>query len=203
MLHGWGLVRKIAPHGIEGNKHFASVEPVVAGVLVFWFHHTDDRVRNAIHPNGLAHRIALGEQLLLRVVAEERDVARFCIILVVVEAPLRRGHAADFSEWRQRAHHLNRAAVEEAANLDAIAEFRHHVFAGGSLFRNLDVIVFQPPNEPSRARAARLHAGSAGENDHHVLAESFLIFLDAITEAFARRHHDGDGDDAPGDAEHR
>src|SRR5213080_1321753 len=137
------------------------------------------------------------------VAAEERDVARFCIILVVVEAPLRRGHATDFSEWRQRAHHLNRAAVEEAANLDAIAEFRHHVFAGGSLFRNLDVIVFQPPNEPSRARAARLHAGSAGENDHHVLAESFLIFLDAITEAFARRHHDGDGDDAPGDAEHR
>jgi len=52
-------------------------------------------------------------------------------------------------------------------------------------------------------RPARLHAGAARENDHHVLAEVFLLFLDAAAQPFARRYHQCDRNDAPGDAEHR
>ena len=98
---------------------------------------------------------------------------------------------------------MNRSAVKQAPNLNLVAELRHHVLAGGSFFGELNVIVFEPANETPRARAARLHAGAASENDHDVLAKGFLVFLDAVAEAFTGSHHDGDGNDAPGDAEHR
>src|SRR5207244_9181405 len=67
---------------------------------------------------------------------------------------------------------------------------------------DLNVIVFQPTDETAGTSATCLHAGTAGENDHHVFAKRFLIFLDAVAETFARSHHDSDGDNSPGDAEH-
>ena len=38
--------------------------------------------------------------------------------------------------------------------------------------------------------------------DHHVFAKSFLIFLNALAEAFAGGNHHRDGNNSPGDAEH-
>ena len=61
VLDGRGLVGKIAAHGIEGDENLSRIESVVAGVLVFRLHRADNHVRNAVHPYGLAHRIALGE----------------------------------------------------------------------------------------------------------------------------------------------
>src|ERR1700676_1492694 len=78
----------------------------------------------------------------------------------------------------------------------------HHVLAGGRLFRHLEIVVLHPVNHPAGARPAGLHAGAAGEDDHHVLAEGLLISLDTYAEAFAGGDHHSDGDNSPGDAEH-
>ena len=39
----------------------------------------------------------------------------------------------------------------------------------------------------SRTRAARLHAGAPGEDDHHIFPKVLLLFLDAASEAFTGR----------------
>ena len=116
---------------------------------------------------------------------------------------MRHGDASDFREWRQGAYGADRPAVEQAARLHLVPKLRHDVLAGGSLFRDLHVILFHPVNEATGARAPGLHARSARKDDHHVLPERLLILLNAVAEAFSRRNHDGDRDHAPGDPEHR
>ena len=202
VLDGGWFVREIAAHGVKRNKDFARVEAVVAGILILGLHRSDDGVRNAIHPDVLADRFPFGEELFFNVAAEEGDVAGLLVVLIVVETAFESRDATNFLEWRERADDGNRTAIEEAADLSVVAEFGHDVFAGGRFFSDLNVIVFQPTNETAGTRATGLHAGAAGENDHDVFAKRFLIFLDTGAEAFARCDHDGDRDDAPGDAEH-
>src|SRR5262249_36860819 len=143
-----------------------------------------------------------GEELLFRVAAEKGHVAGIFIVLVIVEATLHRRNTANFLEWRKCANNRNSAAVEVATHLRIVAELRHHVFARGRFFRDLNVIVFGPTVHAAGRPAARLHAGATAEHDHDVLAERFLIFLDAITEALACGDHNRDRDDSPSDAEH-
>src|SRR6266478_623615 len=101
------FVGKIAAHGVEGNKDFSSVEAIVTGVLFFGFHHTDDGIRNAIHPDGLTEGFAFGKQLFFGVAAEECNVAGVFVVFVVVEAPLGSGDAANFPERRCQVRALN------------------------------------------------------------------------------------------------
>ena len=88
-------------------------------------------------------------------------------------------------------------------HLDVVAQLRHDVFAGRRFLRHLDVVFLPPADEPAGTGPAGLHAGAAGKNDHDVFAKSFLVILNALAQALARCDHHGDGDDAPGDAEHR
>ncbi len=54
----------------------------------------------------------------------------------------------------------------------------------------------------SGARSAGLQAGASVKNDQDVFAQvSGLIFL-SLAQSFAGRHHQNDGNDSPGDAEH-
>src|SRR6266481_1260519 len=151
----------------------------------------------------MAKGFAFRKELLFRVAAEKSHVTRFSVVLLVVETALRDGNAANFGEWRQCANNLEITAVEEAMHLDVVAKLRHDVFAGWCFLRNLDVVFLAPADEAARARPPRLHTGAARKNDHHVFAKSFLVILNALAKPLARGDHHGDGDDAPGDAEHR
>src|SRR6266566_4712999 len=84
-------------------------------------------------------------------------------------------------------------------HLDVVAKLRHDVFAGGRFLRDLDVVFLAPADEAAGARPSSLHAGAARENDHHVFAKRFLVILNALAKSLTRRHHHGNGDDAPGD----
>ena len=95
VLYRRRLVWEVAAHGIEGNENFSGVETVVTRVLLLGLHDANDHVRNAVHPDRLAHGLPLGEELLLRVAAEKRHVARLGIVFIVVESSLRRSHAAN------------------------------------------------------------------------------------------------------------
>src|SRR6267142_794832 len=202
MFDGGRLVGKIAAHCVKGNEDFARVEAVVTGILFLGLHDADDGIRNGVHPDRLTECFPFGEELLFCVAAEESDVAGFFVVLIVVEAALGGGDAANFLKGRKSADDWNGAAIEEAADLRVVAEFGHDVFASRRFFCDLNVILFQPANHAARTRAASLHAGAATKNNHDVFAKGFLIFLDAVAETFASRDHDGYRDDAPSDTEH-
>jgi len=52
------------------------------------------------------------------------------------------------------------------------------------------------------SRSADLHAGASVKNDQNILAQvAGLIFL-PLAQAFARSHHQNDGNNSPGDSEH-
>jgi hypothetical protein len=55
---------------------------------------------------------------------------------------------------------------------------------------------------PPGASATGLKAGASGEDDHQVAAEILRDFGLTNAQALARRHHQDNRDDAPGDAEH-
>ena len=203
VLDGRRLVGEIAAHGVEGEENLSHIRTVVTGILVLGLHDADDGVRNAIHPNRLAKSFAIREELLLCVAAEERDVTSFRIVLFVVKPAFRDGDAANFGKGWQGANGRQVATVKEAMHLDVVAELRHHVFAGRRFLGDLDIVVLGPADDAAGTSAARLHAGAPGEDDHDVLAKTFLVFLDADAKPLAGGDHHGDGDDSPGDAEHR
>ena len=64
-----------------------------------------------------------------------------------------------------------------------------------------DIRIF-PVHCASGAGSAGLHAGASVKNDQDVFAQVPGLFFLSFAQAFARRHHQNDGDDAPGDSEH-
>src|SRR5260370_2908957 len=159
-------------------------------------------MRGTVQRNRLGKGFAVGKELLFRVAAEKSEVADFSVVLLVVEAALGDGDAANFGEWRQCADNLKITAVEEAMHLDVVAKLRHDVFTGRRFLRNLDIVFLAPADEAAGARTASLHAGAARKDDHHVFTKSFLVILNAPAKPLARRDHHRDGDDSPGDAAH-
>src|SRR5260370_17326598 len=160
-------------------------------------------MRGTVQRNRLGKGFALGKELLFSVAAEKSDVAGFSVVILVVEAALGDGDAANFGEWRQCADNVKITVVEEAMHLDVVAKFRHDVLAGRRFLRDLDIVLLSPADNAARTRPSGLHAGAARKNDHHVFAKSFLVILNALAKPFARRDHHGYGDHSPGDPEHR
>src|SRR5215472_2992472 len=96
------LVGKILSHSGVRYEDFVYIEAVVARVLIFLLHHTDDGVWNVGKVDGLADRGTAWEQLLANVSADECDVAGLRQILIVVEAALAYVDGADFGKGRRR-----------------------------------------------------------------------------------------------------
>src|SRR5581483_7538889 len=62
--------------------------------------------------------------------------------------------------------------------------------------------IFPMYNSPG-TRTARLQAGSAMKNNHHVLAASLGLRFLSFFKPFASRHHQHNRDDSPGNTKHR
>ena len=77
------------------------------------------------------------------------------------------------------------------------------VFAVGRLCLHYGNVLFFPADGASGVSAARLQAGAAVKDDHDVFPQIARLFCLAFAQSFAGRDHQNDGDDAPGDAEHR
>ena len=197
------LVRKIAAHGIEGDENLADIGAVVAGILFLRLHHSNDGIGSAVQRDRLAKGFTVGKELLFRIAAEKSHVACFSVVLLVVEAAVGHGDAANFGEWRQCTNSLKISAVEQAVHLHVVAELRHDVFAGRRFLGDLDIVFLVPTDQTAGARTSSLHAGASRKNDHHVFAKRFLVILNPLAKTLAGRDHHGNGDDAPSDAEHR
>src|SRR5262249_30328362 len=84
-----------------------------------------------------------------------------------------------------------------------IADFWQNVPASVRLAEHVQIVVLVPMDLPARAHASCLHAGSPVENDHDVFAEGFVVAFESDSEPFCRGNHQSDGNDSPGNAEHR
>ena len=190
-------------HGAEGDKDLVHVPAVVAGVLVFGRHNADDGVGNVVEDDRLADGRAAGKELLLDVAAEESHAPARFLITPVVESARLHADGANFGEGRVGAGHRGRGIVVKAAYLRAAAlEFRQNVAAGGGFLLNGGDVVRRPSHLPAGPQTARLHARPPLEEDHQILGKGFLLPLLADAQAFASRHHQGDGNDPPGDPKH-
>ncbi len=96
-----------------------------------------------------------------------------------------------------------RGIVVIAVRTDVVLlEFRNGVLAIGRLSLHRHHIGILPVHDAPGADTAGLHAGASVKNDQNILAQvAGLVFL-AYAQAFARRHHQNDGDDSPGNSEH-
>src|SRR5260370_20699267 len=159
VLDGGRFIREIAAHRIKGAENLAHVRAIVAGILFLRLHDANNRVWDPVQRNRLANRFAISKELLFRVAAEKGHVARFSVVLLVLEAAPPSSNAANFGEWRQCANNLKIAAVIEAMHLDVVAKLWHDVFAGGRFLRDLDIAFLAPASKPARAPPARPHAG--------------------------------------------
>src|SRR5271169_130675 len=202
MLRGRWLVWKIPLHGIEWNEDLTDIDSVVTRVLILRLHDTDHGIRDSIKLNRLSQGFAVPKQLLLRIAAQERHTPALLIVFVVIKAPLSYRNAANLSEGWKGAHGIEIAAIERAVHFHVIAQFRHHILASRRFLCHFFIVIFHPVHSAARPRAARLHAGSPGEHDHHILAEIFLLFLNAAAQSLSRGYHQCDGDDSPRNPEH-
>ena len=60
----------------------------------------------------------------------------------------------------------------------------------------------RPPHLSAGPQTSGLHAGPPIEEDHQILGKGLLLPLLADAQTFTGRHHQSDGNDPPGDAEH-
>ncbi len=82
------FIGKIALHGRVGNEDLVDVAAVVAGILVFLFHHANHDVRETVQLDGFTDGFPGAEQLRLRFRSEDRNAARLLLIFPAVEAAL-------------------------------------------------------------------------------------------------------------------
>ena len=197
------LVGKVTAHRGKRQEDFVHVPAVVAGILLLLRHHADDGVGKIIQIDRVAHWIASGKQLLGRIRAEKGHAPGFAHVVPVIETSHSDIEAANIAEGRIRTGHRERGIVEIAVYSNRILlKFRNRIFAVRRLrLHHRNILVF-PVHDAPGMRAASLQAGAAVEDDHHVFAEISGLFLLAFAQALARRDHEHDRNDAPGDPEH-
>src|SRR5207244_9413792 len=75
VIRGRRLSGKITLHGGERNKDFVHIPTVVAGVLLFFLHDSDDDIGEIVQVDGLSDGIAFGKQLFGCIGSETRNAA--------------------------------------------------------------------------------------------------------------------------------
>ena len=85
MNRGRRLSGKITLHGGERNKDFVHIPTVVAGVLLFFLHDSDDDIGEVVQVDGLSDGIAFGKQLFGCIGSEKRNSPCALHVALVVE----------------------------------------------------------------------------------------------------------------------
>src|SRR5579859_5670813 len=85
----------------------------------------------------------------------------------------------------------------------ALLEFRDRVFAvRGFSLHHRDIVIL-PMHVAASMGAARLQAGTAVKDNHHVLAQVSGLFGLTLSLTLPRGHHEHNRHDAPGNSKHR
>ncbi len=153
--------------------------------------------------DGLAQSGARGEELLLYVGAQEGDATGLHLVIPVVEAALPDFERPNLGKRRERSVHRRRPVVVKAADRKFTAQLRHDVTTGRGFLFDREMVRIGPLQFPPSAQASCLQTSAPRKDNHDVFAQSLLLLFDPHPEAFARGHHQRDGNDPPGDAEHR
>src|SRR5208283_1332155 len=101
--------------GAEGDEDLVHIPAVIATVLVFAFHDSDNGVRQAVDVNALAHSGTGREELLFDIAAQESHAPPLSVVSPVVEPAFRDADGTNLSERGKRTGHLRRGIVVKTA----------------------------------------------------------------------------------------
>lgn len=212
LLHG-GVVAAIAePDSVDvagvldvrvgGEREVDDAVIVVVALLHLGFEDADDLEADPTDADGLTERIGTGEELLLGLGADDRDMGASLKIGGGEPSALRDVHVHDAHKFRAGAVGLPGVAVEIVLYGDVLV---HHRSGGGdaleTLLDVLDVVDVQADFDAGPG-AAGLLGGGAGKDADHVGTKLRKDGLEGAAEASAIREQKDDCGDAPGHAEH-
>ncbi len=195
-------IRKMPGHSGIGDKDFVPIQAVVGILLVLLLEFADDREGKVLNPDLRAHGGAIGKELLPNVFPKDTDRAQFPVIRFIQPAAGGEVHGADFLVNRRYAVDGKAAGIVAARHLEITIQFRGDAADEVTLLADgLDVRGRQL-NAAASALITGLPGGAAAPHDGDVGAECEEALPVTDLEAVANGHHEDNGGDAPGDAEH-